>query len=174
MESRLQVWDATVRVLHWTLAGAVAMGWLTTLGWASSWHEAWGYAAVAVVVARAIWGFTGSPHARFAGFVRSRAQVLEYAHQVRKGTEPRFIGHNPLGGWMVVALLASVAAAGFTGWLFTTDMFWGYGWLSTLHEALAWLVLVLVVLHLCGVVFTSIRHRENLVRAMITGRKSAP
>ena len=72
---------------------------------------------------------------------------------------------------MVLALLTTVASASLTGFLYTTDALWGYAWLSTLHAALSWLALGLVIVHLGGVVFTSIRHRENLVAAMVSGRK---
>jgi len=88
--------------------------------------------------------------------------------------EPRYLGHNPLGGWMVMALLSMVAAAGLSGWLSVTDRFWGVAWVQELHEALANALFLLVGLHIAGVVFTSLRHRENLVRAMLTGRKRAP
>jgi cytochrome b len=85
--------------------------------------------------------------------------------------ERRYLGHNPLGSIMVIAFFICVASVSFTGWLFTTDLFWGYGWLSTLHEILAWLLVVLVIFHVAGVLFTALRHRENLIAAMITGNK---
>ena len=88
--------------------------------------------------------------------------------------EPRDLGHNPLGGWMVMALLSMAAAAGLSGWLSVTDRFWGVEWVQELHEILANTLFLLVGLHVAGVVFTSLRHRENLVHAMVTGRKQAP
>jgi cytochrome b len=75
---------------------------------------------------------------------------------------------------MIIALLAAVTGVGVTGWLFTTDMFWGSGWLQALHQVLAWLMLALVALHVGGVVFSSRLHHEHLIRAMFTGWKPAP
>jgi len=86
-------------------------------------------------------------------------------------TGGRFIGHNPLGGWMIVALLIIIAAAGLSGWLYTTDAYWGVKWVADLHEALSDILLGLVALHLGGVALASFRHRENLVAAMLHGRK---
>jgi cytochrome b len=88
--------------------------------------------------------------------------------------EPRYLGHNPLGGWMVIALLAMAAAAGASGWLSVTDRFWGVKWVQELHEGLANALFTLAGLHVAGVVFTGRRQRDNLVLAMLTGRKPAP
>ena len=172
--ARVHVWDAPVRWLHWLLVTAVAIAWLTALG-LTQFHRAIGYGAVAVVLARLAWGFVGNRHARLATFVRGPAATVRYAGELLSGKEPRYLGHNPLGGWMVVALLACVLALGLTGWLYTnTDRFWGDPWMEQLHTALAWLLLALGALHVAGVAFTSVRHRENLVRAMLDGSKAAP
>ena len=85
--------------------------------------------------------------------------------------EPRYLGHNPLGGWMIVALLLMVGLVGASGWLYTTDRFWGVAWVEELHEQLSNLLLILVALHVAGVLYASYRHRENLIAAMIHGRK---
>lgn len=168
----MKVWDSLVRLLHWTLVASVAAAWLSTLGWGFvRFHETSGYVALCTVAIRLVWGFTGRRFAKFAEFVRGAEAVLRYARQLRTNKEPRYMGHNPLGGWMVVALLACVASLGLTGWLYTTDAFWGEAWLDSLHYALAWMLLGLVALHVTGVVFTSVRHHENLVLAMFTGRK---
>ena len=130
-----------------------------------------GYLVLAVVAIRVVWGFTGSAHARFVDFIRSPGETIAYARDVLAGREKRHLGHNPLGGWMIVALLGTVLATGVTGWLYTTDRFWGEEWLEDLHAALGTLILPLVALHVAGVVFTSWRQRENLVAAMIGGVK---
>ncbi|GAB3471968.1 cytochrome b/b6 domain-containing protein [Polaromonas eurypsychrophila] len=171
----IKVWDRAVRLLHWLLVVAVVVAWTSTLGLGfSRAHEAAGYISLGVVAIRVIWGFCGSPYARFSQFVRSRHEVLHYAGQLCEGKERRYVGHNPLGGWMVLLLLSLIASLGLTGWLYTTDYFWGRAWLDMLHHALAWALLVLVALHLAGVAFTSLRHRESLIAAMLSGRKPAP
>lgn len=170
----LKVWDGLVRLLHWLLVLSVALAWLSTLGFGLlKTHEPAGYVALSIVTIRIAWGFTGSRHARFAQFVRRPGVVRDYAIQLKAGTEPRYIGHNPLGGWMVLLLLAVVASLGLTGWLYTTDYFWGTAWLDQLHSALAWALLALIAVHLGGVIATSLRHRENLAAAMFSGRKPA-
>ncbi len=168
-----KVWDLSVRLLHWALMVVVATAWLSTLGSFRA-HEPAGYAALGIVVARLAWGFAGSRYARFSQFVRAPNRTLGYAAQLWAGREPRYLGHNPLGGWMVLALLGCVAGLGITGWLYSTDAFWGTAWLDQLHGALAWLLLALAALHVAGVAFTSWRHRENLMRAMLTGNKASP
>lgn len=168
----MRVWDRLVRLLHWTLVGSIALAWISTLGLGIvKWHEPAGYVALAVVALRVLWGFAGGPYARFVQFVRGPSATLRYTAQVAAAREPRYVGHNPLGGWMVLTLLLCVAAACVTGWLYTTDMFWGEEWVDRLHQALAWAILVLAALHVGGVVFTSIRHHENLVAAMFSGNK---
>jgi cytochrome b len=166
----IPVWDIPVRVLHWTLVLTVAAAWLTRHS-PGRWHEWLGYATLAIVAARTIWGFIGSGYARFADFVRPVSVTTAYTRAVFSGREARFVGHNPLGGWMVVGLLALVALVGITGWLYTTDRFWGVGWVEELHETLSDTLFVFIALHILGVVFTSAKHHENLAASMLHGRK---
>ena len=166
----IPVWDGPVRVLHWSLVLTVAAAWLTRHS-PGRWHEWLGYATLAIAAARIAWGFVGPNHARFSDFLRPLAVTARYARDVLGRRETRFLGHNPLGGWMAVALLSMVALVGFTGWLYTTDRYWGAPWVEELHETLSDLLIALVALHIAGVVFTSARHRENLVAAMLHGRK---
>ncbi|MEJ2119321.1 MAG: cytochrome b/b6 domain-containing protein [Alphaproteobacteria bacterium] len=167
------VWDPLVRIGHWGLVTGIAVTWLTTEG-PSVVHDTVGYAVLALVALRLVWGFVGPQKARFLRFVRAPGATLDYARRLLRGNEPRHVGHNPLGGWMIVALLVTAGAAAATGWLYTTDRFWGVKWMEELHEVFATLILVLAALHVIGVIVTSIRHRENLVAAMWTGRKRAP
>lgn len=167
---RLLVWDRPVRVLHWALALACTGAWLTT-GIVTGWHESLGLAALAIVAARIAWGFAGSRYARFSQFLRTPRATWAYAREAWRGAAPRYLGHNPLGGWMAIVLWACVAACGLSGWLYTTDSFWGEAWLDRLHEVLGWTLLALVPLHVAGVVHTGRKHGEMLVRAMLSGFK---
>ena len=166
----IPVWDLAVRVLHWSLVLSVAAAWLTRHS-PGRWHEWLGYATLAIVAARTAWGFIGAGHARFGKFMRSPAVTAGYARAILEGREDRHLGHNPLGGWMVAVLLAMVALVGFTGWLYTTDRFWGIAWVEQLHSTLSDVLFAFVALHILGVVFTSARHRENLLASMLHGRK---
>lgn len=168
----VKVWDGFVRIAHWSLVIAVAGAWLTED--AGAVHEWFGYATLLIVGLRILWGLAGTRHARFSGFVRSPEVTIAYGKQMLGLSAPRYIGHNPLGGYMIVALLLMIGLVGLTGWLYTTDRFWGVEWMEELHEALANALLVLIVLHVCGVLVSSLAHRENLVRAMFSGRKRAP
>jgi cytochrome b len=168
----VRVWDPLVRLGHWALVAGIAIAWVTREG-ARALHEQTGYVVLAIVILRVLWGFTGPHYARFAQFVRSPSTTFAYARHALAGEEPRHIGHNPLGGWMTVVLLAMVALVALSGWLYATDAFWGVKWVADLHEALSDLLLALVAVHVAGVVFTSYRQRENLVAAMVHGRKRA-
>ena len=166
----MKVWDAFVRLAHWTLVAWVGAAWFAR----GAPHEWLGYAALGVVVLRLAWGRLGTRYARFGQFVLGPGRTLAYARSVLERREARYLGHNPLGAWMIVALLAAVALAGVTGWLATTERYWGVEWVEELHELCADGLLGLAALHLAGVAYSSLRHRENLVRAMLTGRKAAP
>jgi cytochrome b len=152
------------------LVACIAAAWFTN----GALHDAVGYTALAVLAVRVTWGVIGPRYARFRQFVAAPAVTLAYARAVAARREQRYLGHNPLGGWMIVALLATVALTAGSGWLSSTDRFWGVAWLQETHALLADALLVLAGLHLAGVLYTSLRHRENLVRAMLTGRKRAP
>jgi cytochrome b len=166
----LKVWDPLVRIGHWALVIFVALAWLTREGDHER-HEILGYVTLVIVAIRVLWGLVGTHYARFSQFVRTPAHTLHYATQVLAAREPRHIGHNPLGGWMIVLLLVNIVLVGASGWLYTTDAYWGVEWVEELHEALSNTLLVLIALHVAGVIHASLRHRENLVAAMLHGRK---
>lgn len=165
-----RVWDPLVRIGHWLLVASVAAAWFTRHG-GGAWHEWIGYAALAIVVLRLLWGFVGSPHARFGDFIVGPRKTLQYARQTLRGREPRHLGHNPLGAWMILALIGSLIVVTASGWLYTTDRFWGIEWVETLHSKTTDVLIGLISLHVAGVLYASWRHRENLIAAMIHGRK---
>lgn len=167
------VWDRLLRACHWLLVAGVAVGWYTRQGFGAD-HERIGYVVLAVVVIRLAWGFGPSRHARFSEFIHPPAVVVAYARSLRAGTQRRYLGHNPLGGWMSLALLLMVLTVCLSGWLYTTDRFWGVAWVEALHAWSTNLLLAAVGLHLSGVLFSSWHGHENLVAAMWHGRKRAP
>jgi len=173
MRPMIRVWDPFVRTFHWALALSFTVAWLSGEG-SERLHELAGYTVAALVLARIAWGFLGPPYARFSQFMRPPGAVVDYLKSIVSGSEPRFIGHNPAGGAMIVVLLASLAATAATGWMLTTDAFWGSIAVQRLHSIPAHGLLVLVAAHLAGVALASVRHNENLVRAMTLGVKRAP
>lgn len=168
----VQVWDPFVRIFHWSLVGLFVLAFAT--GDEIEWlHLTAGYAIAGLILLRIIWGFVGPRHARFSDFVRTPRQVTDHVRSAIRLRAPRYLGHNPAGGAMIVALLVMLIGISATGFMMTTDAFWGAQWVEDLHEGLVYVTLGLIALHVAGVVFASIEHGENLVRAMITGRKRA-
>jgi cytochrome b len=165
-----RVWDVFVRLFHWSLVTSFGVAWFTHHR-LSDLHAWAGYAAAGLVMMRLAWGILGTPYARFMQFVRGPAAVLSYLRDIAAGREARHIGHNPAGGAMVVTLLVAMIATAISGWMMTTDRYFGDDTVQVLHSALAHGILILVLLHLAGVALASFRHRENLVRAMLTGVK---
>lgn len=169
----VRVWDRFIRFFHWTLALSFAVAWLSAWDWEDV--HAWaGYCAGALVLARAGWGIIGTPYARFSQFLRPPRTVLAYLVDIGRGREARHVGHNPAGGAMVIALMLTMLATAITGWMLTTDAFWGDRKLQHIHHYLAHGLVLLVCVHLAGVLVATLRHRENLVAAMISGRKRLP
>jgi len=169
----VRVWDPLVRVFHWSLVASFAVAWISGDEW-DRLHIWAGYAAAALIAFRLVWGLLGPRYARFSQFLRRPGTVAAYLKEILSGRERRYLGHNPAGGAMILLLIVSLAALCLTGWMATLDMFWGEDWVQNIHAVLANLLLVLVALHIAGVVLASLKHHENLARAMITGRKRAP
>ena len=192
----VRVWDTVVRVGHWALVLLFVVAYLSGEE-ESLLHVYAGYGVLGIVVFRILWGVVGTRHARFTDFVYGRAETLRYLKSILALRPIHYLGHNPLGGWMIVALLISLLAVNWSGMeLYGVQ---GHGPLAggaatllapahadddeagseresvweEIHEVLANLAVVLVLLHIAGVVSSSLVHRENLVRAMITGNKRA-
>ena len=164
------VWDPLVRLFHWSTVASFAIAWFSAAS-SDDIHMWAGYVAACLVAFRLLWGLAGTRHARFSEFVRSPATVIAYLRDISASREARYLGHNPAGGAMILALLAALSLTAFTGWLETTDTYYGVAWVQDTHSYAAHAMLVLVALHVGGVVLASVRHKENLVRAMVTGRK---
>ncbi len=182
------VWDLPTRLFHWLLFVLVATNLYTgNVGGVANmkWHMLSGYAILTLVLFRIAWGFLGSRHARFTSFVRGPAAALTYARGLWSGEHAPAIGHNPLGGWSVAAMLASLLVQAGTG-LFADDEILTKGplagavskatrrFLTGIHEINANVLYVLIALHLVAVGYYLIVRRENLIRPMLTGFKRLP
>ena len=166
----VRVWDPFVRIFHWSLAGLFLLAYATG-NEIKNVHIAAGYTIAGLLTLRILWGIVGPRHARFSDFVRSPRAVLANLRDVALLRAPRYLGHNPAGGAMVVVLIVMLIGTCTTGYMMTTDSFWGAKWVEEVHEAFANLTIGLVIVHVLGVLLASFEHRENLVKAMITGRK---
>ncbi|HET9652978.1 MAG TPA: cytochrome b/b6 domain-containing protein [Usitatibacter sp.] len=169
----VRVWDALVRVVHWALVAAFVAAYFSHGGYLRV-HRLAGYAISALVVVRMVWGFVGSPHARFADFVAGPRKLGTYLTLLVRGREPRHIGHNPAGGAMIVLLLVLLAAVCVTGVVLDTPWYRDDADFKQVHDLLTDATVVCILLHVMGVAVMSWRHRENLTVAMISGRKRPP
>jgi cytochrome b len=168
----VKVWDPVVRLFHWTVVTACLLN-LFVLEEGKYWHRMTGYVVAAALVIRVLWGFVGTRHARFADFLPTPAKVKGQISAIIEGSEERSLGHNPLASVMMLALMALLVATCLTGWMSTLDAFWGEKWLEELHGTIANSIMVLAGIHAVAALVESWRHRENLVWAMVTGRKRA-
>jgi len=188
--TEIRVWDPLVRTGHWLLATAVIIAWFVD---EPLWLHTWlGYIAIALVLVRIVWGFIGPDYARFASFVRGPRLTFGYFSDLIRFSSKRYLGHSPAGAVMIIALLVMVAVTAVTG-IASLAATRGEGPLAGLitkvervnteedqellieevHETAANVTMVLVLLYIAGVALASFAHRENLVAAMITGRKRA-
>ena len=180
----IQVWDIPTRLFHWLLVGLVIFSFITgKIGiTAMRYHEWSGFAILVLVVFRLTWGFVGGQHSRFINFVKGPETVARYASSLLKTDSKPHIGHNPLGGWSVLAMLISILIQVGTG-LFANDDILTEGplyalvskqtsdWLTGVHLLNQKILLVLVLIHIAAVIFYLIAKRENLIKPMITGNK---
>ena len=182
-ETEIRVWDPLVRLFHWSLVVAFAIAYFTQER-EYELHRISGYIVLGLVGFRVIWGVVGPKHARFSDFLYPPSSTLRYLAGLPGGRSRRYLGHNPAGGMMVVAMLLSLAALTLsgialdaaenrTGPLTGMRLFLYAGIIADLHEFFTDLMLLLIPLHLLGIYLSSRAHRENLVVAMVTGRKRA-
>ncbi|AGX87315.1 cytochrome b/b6 domain-containing protein [Candidatus Symbiobacter mobilis] len=169
-ENGVYVWDLFVRVFHWSLVSCIALNEfvLDAGGLAHRWA---GYAACALVLARIVWGFVGTSHARFNDFFPTPSRLLFHIQSLLRGQPPHYVGHNPIGALVMLAMMGIVLCMAVTGWMQGLDAFWGEEWLMEAHETLAHLLLLCVGLHATAAIVMGRIERTALITAMVTGVK---
>ncbi len=169
--SKILVWDLPVRVFHWLLALSFAGAFLTAESERyRDVHVALGYTMLGLIAFRLLWAFAGSRYARLSSFAFGPRAVIAYLSSFATGRPAHYVGHNPAGSWAIYATVVLALVTGASGYAVYVA---GDGSLAgSLHEAAANAMLALVIVHIAGVAVSSLLHRENLVRAMITGYKS--
>ncbi|MEQ1880017.1 MAG: cytochrome b/b6 domain-containing protein [Burkholderiales bacterium] len=178
------VWDLPVRLFHWALVVLVLSQAVTALigGNAMEYHALGGYAILTLVIFRILWGFAGGTHARFGDFVRGPVRVMRYARSLFGEAHEGHLGHNPLGGWSVLLMLACLLTQTLSG-LFADDEVLTQGPLAKhvsdeisslatrIHDVNALVLLALIGLHVAAVFFYLLAKKDNLIKPMITGQK---
>lgn len=168
-KQNILVWDVPTRVFHWVLVICFAGAWLTSESERQQMiHYAFGYSACALVLFRLVWGLIGTRYARFAQFIKGPKQILIHFKEALGGHHAT-VGHNPAGGLVMLALMLIILLIGLTGFLSLKEFLGDF--MSGAHEAIASLALALVVIHIAAAIIMSFLQKENLVRAMIDGKK---
>ncbi len=168
---KVLVWDAPVRVFHWLTVLSFAGAYLTAES--ERWrlvHVTLGYTMAGLVAFRIAWGLLGTRHARFASFVRGPRAIAAYLRGMVRGRPMHHVGHNPAGALAIVVLLGLTGVVTAAGWANYNAL--GGEWLKELHEGAANVMLAVVGVHIAGVLIHSWMHRDNLIGAMVTGRKT--
>jgi cytochrome b len=178
----VRVWDLPTRLFHWALVVLLVFSYVTGQMGKLQWHMVSGKLILALLLFRIIWGFVGGEHARFAAFLKGPGETIGYLVATLRGAARRYLGHNPLGGWSAIAMLAVAVLQGATG-LFATDDIYTDGplrhlvseatsaRLTTIHKYAVNLLLVLVALHVLAILFYLVVKKDNLTAAMVSGTK---
>ncbi len=172
MPERRLVWDIPTRVFHWSLALSFLGSYLS--GESERWaliHITCGYTLLGLIVFRLIWGVIGTRYARFSEFAPKPSTVLKYLAGLFKRRPAHYIGHNPLGALAIIAVLLLGLICAISGWLINAEV--GPFWLEPVHLISADAMLAVVFVHIIGVLLSSYLHHENLIKAMLDGRKPA-
>lgn len=171
--TRHPVWDPFIRLFHSALVAGFAANALFTDD-ESTLHEWVGYAVVGLIAARLIWGLIGPRHARFADFLPSPRAAMQQVQDIATGRHRVYLGHTPLGALMILNLLLTILLIGATGYMMTTNAFWGVEWVEEAHEVLVGWAEISILVHIAAVIWESFRTGVNLPQAMISGVKSVP
>lgn len=170
MSEGTRVWDVPTRVFHWTMVLSFCGAFLTTESERyRDIHVMLGYTMLGLIAFRLLWGFIGTRYARFGSFLFTPGEVFTYVSDLAKGKARHFVGHNPAGSVAIWLLLLLAIGSGVSGVLLFQDI--GGDAMEELHEVLSFGMLAIVAVHVAGVAVSSVLHRENLLRAMITGTK---
>ena len=169
---QVKVWDILVRVTHWTVATGIIANLLFTED-GSDLHAYVGYTVVGLVVLRLLWGLVGTRYARFTNFFPTPTRLKRYlsALSIRRLNE-QHLGHNPLAAIMMLSLWAVIIGLGITGYLMEAEIFGNADLLEEVHELLANSLYLLVPLHIAAAIAMSYWQRQNLIKSMITGKKT--
>ena len=166
----VRVWDWPLLAYHWALAFFVLLAWVTPNKY-DTLHRIAGYIVLGLIVFRLGWGFVGTRYSRFRNLMLVFRAMPRYLRNLRHGNTGRYLGLNPAGAAMLVAMLLLLAISTISGWMQVTVRFFGVWWVEEIHLYSSNAVIVLVVLHVLGVLLTCVLRKENLVRSMITGWK---
>jgi len=184
MQNEIKVWDPLVRLFHWTLVGSFTIAMVSGDDFTLI-HSWAGYTILSLLIIRIVWGVIGTRYARFTDFVKSPSVALHYIKDLLLMRAPRYVGHNPAGGLMIIALITSLLITSVMGLIILADEenagplagridsfpHWLLELLEETHEAFAYFTLALVIMHVVGVFIEMIFHGENLIASMINGRK---
>jgi len=168
----VKVWDPLVRVFHWSLVVVFGVAWVTSEGF-DSLHAWVGYISGGLIAGRLLWGLVGPRYARFTNFIKSPGTVIDYLKNMRSRSERRYLGHNPAGGAMIIALIITIGVTVWTGWLLTLPQYMHSNLVRGGHGLITNVLMTLVIVHIVGVIVASMRHKENLAKSMVTGEKRA-
>ncbi len=170
MSQRILVWDIPTRIFHWVLALSFAGAFLTAeTERYRDLHIILGYLMLGLIAFRLLWGFVGSRYARFSSFTFRPAEVIDYLKSLLQRSPKHYLGHNPAGAVAIFLLIGLTLLTGITGVLLNFEV--GGEAFEEVHEVFANGMLAVVLIHITGVIVSSLLHRENLVRSMVTGYK---
>ncbi|CCE02911.1 putative Cytochrome b561 family protein [Bradyrhizobium sp. STM 3809] len=167
------IWDLPLRVWHWALAAFVLVACVTPNTF-DRLHRLAGYAVIGLLAFRLIWGMIGSRHSLFARISLKLRAAPRYILGISRGDTGRYLGLNPAGAAMLVAMLALLTVSTVTGVMQVSVRFFGVGWIEQAHSLSSNAIIALIAVHLLGTLWMSVLQRENLARAMLTGRKRVP
>ncbi|WP_028469869.1 cytochrome b/b6 domain-containing protein [Neptunomonas japonica] len=183
----IKVWDISIRIFHWSLVAGIGFLWFSGEegGNIMTWHVYIGCAMLGLIVYRIFWGIIGSPYARFSEFFKRPSHTFTYLKNILKGEKTDYLGHNPLGGWMVIILMILIFTQAFSGLFSSDDIFTEgpfYSLISSktselftsIHHLNFNVLLAAIALHIGAVAYHVLIKKEALIKSMLTGEKQSP